>query len=173
MVTIQRVTICRVGNILCMCDFMLWLHSYFMPCFYMCLPCFYYVCISWNMLCQKWWNKQTTATDDNVEASYTASYFLQCFSWFVFFCHHERRHYPDLKVHLVYILLSGQDPMHQTVLQSNTSGSIYHFPVRYWYLFFYNKMYRSGLPEDEHHFVQNLNYLLQRIRRTRVLPKLL
>ena len=47
-------------SILCMYDFMLWLHFHFMPCFYMCIPCFYHVCILWKMLCQKWRNKQAT-----------------------------------------------------------------------------------------------------------------
>ena len=35
--TNQCVPICTVDNILCMYDFMLWLHLYLMPCFYMCM----------------------------------------------------------------------------------------------------------------------------------------
>ena len=61
-ITIQCVTLWTVDSILCMYDFMLWLHFYFMPCFYLCIPCFYHVCILWNMLCQKWRNKQATTT---------------------------------------------------------------------------------------------------------------
>ena len=43
-------------SILCMHDFMLWLHFYFMPCFCMCIPCFHHLWILWKMLCQKWRN---------------------------------------------------------------------------------------------------------------------
>ena len=59
------VTICTVDSILCMYDFVCWLHYYLMPCFHICIPCFYHVCILWNMPCQKWRNKQATTTTNS------------------------------------------------------------------------------------------------------------